>query len=99
LFEKERDTAPFALIPKRQNPFFLHRPGADSTLAAYNHPVDPSQVQFAHVLQQGLDGEKTNLGVKDLRSGSSLARILMPFGIAPESSQFRTFGPDVLVQI
>src|SRR5260370_4427962 len=33
---------------------------------------------------------------KDMRSGSSLARVLTPFSVAQESSQFRTFGLDVL---
>ena len=64
LFEEERDTAQLALIPKRQNPLFLHRPGAGPTLATDNHLVDTSQVQPAYVLQQRLDGEKTNLRVR-----------------------------------
>src|SRR5713226_3292904 len=50
LLEEEGNSALLALIPKGQNPFFLHRPGASSALATDNHPVDTSQVQFAEVL-------------------------------------------------
>src|SRR5882762_5458325 len=50
LFEEEGDTAPFALIAKRQDPFFLHWSGAGTTLATHDHPVDASQVQFAQIL-------------------------------------------------
>src|SRR5882762_3376518 len=50
LLEEERNTAPLALIPKRQDPFFLHWSGAGTTLATHDHPVDASQVQFAQIL-------------------------------------------------
>src|SRR5713226_6398989 len=63
LFEEERNAAPLALIPKRQDPFFLYWPGAGPALTTHDHPVDASQVQFAHVLQQRLNGEKTNLRI------------------------------------
>ena len=52
LLEKERDTAPLALVPKRQDPFFLHRPGAGTTLATDNHPIDTAQIYSAQVFQQ-----------------------------------------------
>jgi hypothetical protein len=55
LFEEERNTAPFALIAKGQDPFFLHRSGTGATLATHDHPVDSPQVQFAQVFQQRFD--------------------------------------------
>src|SRR5713226_2599098 len=43
LFEEERNAILLALIAKRQDPFFLHRPGARPALTTYDHPVDASQ--------------------------------------------------------
>src|SRR5271166_1333033 len=55
LLEEERDLASLALIPKRQHPFLLHRPGAGPALTADDHPVDSFQVDLAEVFQQTLD--------------------------------------------
>ena len=62
LLEEERDSASLALIPKRQHPFLLHRPGTRPALTADDHPVDSVKADLAWVLQQWLDGQEPDSG-------------------------------------
>src|SRR5208283_5391001 len=47
LLEEERDSGSLALIPKRQHPFLLHRPGTRPALTADDHPVDSVKADLA----------------------------------------------------
>src|SRR5271157_6013845 len=47
LLEEEGDLGTLALIPKRQHPFLLHRPGTGPTLTADDYPVDSVEADLA----------------------------------------------------
>jgi hypothetical protein len=51
LLEEEGDLGTLALIPKRQHPFLLNRPGTGPTLTADDYPVDSVKADLAEVLQ------------------------------------------------
>ncbi len=86
-FPGKRRPAPVALVADGHHPFLLHRPRADSALAAHNHPVDPLEIQPGKRADLCLAGKKPH-------RRPHLAQVVDPF---PHRLIFHSRShPDVL---
>src|SRR5690349_13245495 len=62
LFKEERHGSALTLISNGNDPFALERPSPRAALAADDHPFDSRKIEVTEILEQWLDGKKSDCG-------------------------------------
>src|ERR1035438_8851824 len=84
LLEEERDPRGFALLTNREHPLLFHWPRPRPAFAADDNPRYAFKWKPSDILQQGLNGQKTDGSGRGLQVGNSRESVLAVFhGDAP----------------